>query len=725
MAYSADLALTFRRPHESVSRVLADDSRWVIAFTPDRALADVGLWKLALARAVEMATERGGARTLWLTTDVESTVRIASRWLGAVPRGLVSIRRSELVIGEGSIVFRDYTRSWSSPHDSYRLVVIDHAHRADAAVPATVERYARAMNSRVLSIAESTPADHWTRAKVGASEHTIGYEAALTAGILNETDVEAIRGTMSADEFAARMGGELPSERSAEAEVSLRKFAGSRLYILPKGATNYSEFKLFPLQQRYLAMKRLGWRKGFRKFVLLKYRQGGYTTLEQAASYKLCATVRNAKCLTLAQDDENTRVIFGMVNKFHENDPRQPERIGVGNERVLRLVNGSTFSIGTAGSGNLGRGRTINRIHGSEVAFWLHNNAEKIERLLAGLKGAVGDHGEMILESTPNGMNTFRDYYLGAKAGTNGFYPLFLPWFLDPQYRIDGVNHEEIMATLTEEERELVAKVGATWGRVLTPEQIAWRRQAKKLYGRLFVQEFIEDDESCFITSGSCYFDPAAIARLLNATPDYENGSVAGWIYETVPGGYSVQCEPPDQNQKYVAALDASEGAIGSDPCGFGIMNRSTGTMVYWEHGIWRPAELAERAMKACIRYNRAYLGVERNNHGHAVLLALSVLGYDSGDVLYYHEDGRAGWVTDPKTRPLLLSELHEAIMAGSEHGMVIRDRLFMRQCLTFKRQRDGKFEADNGEHDDAVMIWGIAWQMRKFVPEESRVRFF
>ena len=43
-----------------------------------------------------------------------------------------------------------------------------------------------------------------------------------------------------------------------------------------------------------------------------------------------------------------------------------------------------------------------------------------------------------------------------------------------------------------------------------------------------------------------------------------------------------------------------------------------------------------------------------------------------------------------------------------------MRDRDLLAECLTFRLQSSGKFEADSGSHDDVVMKWAVCYQMRK-----------
>lgn len=700
-----------------------DDARRVLLLGPDRALADVGFWRIMLGRCAEVASSRDGSAALWLTVDVETAMRMMSRWLLNLPKGSFKLRRQWIAIGDGAVVFRDFSRAWSVPHEQYDLVVLDHADRAGVEVPQAVDRLVRRSTARVVGIAGPVSVEHWCRSAPGWSRHEATWEAAVAAGSVSALEIDKMRAELSPGVFASRLGGASVSPRHPDADLSLRTFAERRLKIRTK-ARDIVPFTLYDLQQRYEAMKRLGRSRGFRRFILLKYRQGGFTTTEQAASYKLCATVANAKCATLAHLDESTKRIFTIVKRFHANDPKQPESLNAGNQKLLKLANGSEFFVGTAGSKGFGRSDTLDRFHGSEAAFWLHNNLDRIEELMAGLLGA-SKNGEGVLESTPNGINWFCHYYRDAKAGANGFWPIFLPWFLDPQYRDalpDGVAPEDFVRAGDAEEAAFVEKVRATWNRRISAEQLAWRRAAKKEFRRLFAQEYIEDDEGCFLASGSCYFDVDRIAALINALPDYEAGKVSGIVVSRVPGGVAVQFEPPMQTERYVIGADCSEGVQGSDPCGLGVLKATTGEQVYSLHGLFRPREFAEEIARVHRLYNGAFVGVERNNHGHAVIEKLIDAGVSGSGSLFHHEDGRPGWVTDSKSRPVMLAQLGDAIEDGSEHGMTVRDRMLLRECLTFKRQADGKFEADPGAHDDSVMKWAIAWQMRNVRPQGSRI---
>jgi hypothetical protein len=130
-----------------------------------------------------------------------------------------------------------------------------------------------------------------------------------------------------------------------------------------------------------------------------------------------------------------------------------------------------------------------------------------------------------------------------------------------------------------------------------------------------------------------------------------------------------------------------------------------------------------------CKDYNNAMVGIERENHGHAVLQRVVELKYRKphfrGGPLFYYDrkqdvnKSRPGWSTNGLTRPVMLEDLAEAIEQGD---MGICDSDFVGECLSFRLQSNGKFEADAGAHDDTVIKWAIAWQMRKHKRPKPRI---
>jgi hypothetical protein len=567
------------------------------------------------------------------------------------------------------------------------------------------------------------------------------YEDALAAGTLTAQQVEEKRKAWSASEFEYRYECKVTSNLLPVpgASLSVRGFARLRLRVRTNDVpAQIVPFDLFPLQRRYLAMKRLGRRHGYRMFILLKYRRGGFTTLEQGESYRHCVRFREARCLTLAHTFPDSVQIFAIARRYHENDPYAPALTGGGSSTQLKFAKtNSQYVVATAGANAPGRGDTLDRVHGSEVSKWgsTDRGRFKVDELMSGLTQAASK-GEVTLESTPNGYEWFCQTYKDAKSRKNAYWPIFFRWFDDPNnratVRIPGMQAQskiecdpvEVLETLTGEEKEFVkarllfdpSKLRAddpvSVHRVLT--RVAWRRARKLEVGtRLFVQEYPEDDESCFLTSGVCYFDAHRIVELRNALPDYTIDSVPGIIHRNIPGGFETIWEKPIPTERYVMGIDTSEGVVGGDPSGIGVLKESTGEQVYSLHGLFKPDELAGHVERLHKMYNEARFGVEVQNHGHVVLARLADRKLVDRRFCFFYQPGRPGWSTDQVTRPIMLSDLSD-ILSSAYAETIIRDRLMLSECTTFNRQRDGKYEADSGAHDDCVMKWAIAYAIRK-----------
>lgn len=104
--------------------------------------------------------------------------------------------------------------------------------------------------------------------------------------------------------------------------------------------------------------------------------------------------------------------------------------------------------------------------HNSEVGFWPHADEHA-----KGVMQAVSDEPgtEIILESTANGIgNYFHARWVAAMAGESGYQAIFVPWYWQPEYRINTPG-----LVLTDEEEGLMAFYKDNG---LTPEHLAWRR---------------------------------------------------------------------------------------------------------------------------------------------------------------------------------------------------------------------------------------------------------
>ena len=179
-----------------------------------------------------------------------------------------------------------------------------------------------------------------------------------------------------------------------------------------------------------------------------------------------------------------------------------------------------------------------------------------------------------------------------------------------------------------------------------TAEQIAWRRRQWSSMRGLALQEFAEDAMTCFKASGECMFEMEVIEKALAA--------LRGPVSTTENGRLSIWLQPARGVQYVIGADPAGGGARGDYSCAQVIDNKERDAMrgIAWALLAARVCE--PDTVKLAKEYNDAELAVERNNHGHAVLMHLDTLKY--GHV--FHEGGLAGWNTTAASRPAMIETL-------------------------------------------------------------------
>lgn len=140
-------------------------------------------------------------------------------------------------------------------------------------------------------------------------------------------------------------------------------------------------------------------------------------------------------------------------------------------------------------------------------------------------------------------------------------------------------------------------------------------------------------------------------------------------------------------------------------------------------HAHLKMHEYAEELAKMGVFYKRAYVNVERNNHGHGVLAHLvkfyNRLFHKAIFTKGYAEiTDRIGHDTTGQSKGVIIGTLGKAI---SENLFTDRDEIFWKETLTFVDD-DGKMEAQGksrGEKcfDDCVMGKAITWWTHQNMP--------
>lgn len=148
-----------------------------------------------------------------------------------------------------------------------------------------------------------------------------------------------------------------------------------------------------------------------------------------------------------------------------------PMKYNTRNE-LYNFATKAKYTIGTAQNVEFGRSKTISNLHMSEAAFF-----PDMERLLASALQALSPSGRAIIETTANGYNFFREFWIDCMEGRRNFKPTFY---------------------------------GAS--EVYTKEFLDQKKMELK---RLYQQEYPETWMEAFLASGDTYFDREALQYYL------------------------------------------------------------------------------------------------------------------------------------------------------------------------------------------------------------------
>ncbi|NCD17260.1 MAG: hypothetical protein EOL91_08085, partial [Actinobacteria bacterium] len=286
--------------------------------------------------------------------------------------------------------------------------------------------------------------------------------------------------------------------------VSIRTKTGSIVpFVINKG-------------QQYLhnRLEEIKKQREYLRIVIVKGRQMGCSTYLAGRFFHDAIFELGLSVFILTHHSESTQHIFGMVRDFHELLP-EPLRLQVplkasNRKELVFAIQRSAYHIGTAGTGAIGRGTTIQRFHGSEVASF--TNTDEISN---GVMNAVGEvpGTELILESTANGIgNYFHNMAMSGLREDSKFVTIFLPWYWMPEYTAEPP--KDISFTSTEQD------IQNTYG--LTNGQLYWRRRKIEddCEGKLwrFQQEYpcVSDDSEVMTERGLIKLKDVIVGDILS-----------------------------------------------------------------------------------------------------------------------------------------------------------------------------------------------------------------
>ena len=526
--------------------------------------------------------------------------------------------------------------------------------------------------------------------------------------------------------------------------INTKKYIEAFLKIKTK-ESKVVPFKLNkPQNKLYNLLKRQAEQKKPQRVIILKARQMGFSTVSESIIFKKTATASNVTSGIVAHKSEATTNLFNMSKLFYEKLP-EPLKPQTKTSNAYELIFDTKDNQGlrskikcmTAGGEGIGRSGTFQNLHLSEVAFWPHAK-EQLDGLLQCVPNTPDSL--IIIESTANGYDYFKELWDKACAGESDFEPLFCAWWEMDEYRLPCGD-----IVLTEEE-ELIK---ATYN--LDNEQIAWRRWCirNNCSGDIntFKQEYPACPEEAFLASGECVFDKEAIIKQINAKrPLISEWKTGEFTYDKTYTPIKNEKNEVVAVEKHISNIEFKQKenglitihrwpdyekdedgdiiakrrySLGGDTAGLGddyytgkvVTNDTLETVATLRKQRINEDLYADQMYCLGWLYNWALIGIEVN-YSRVPTRELQELAYPN---LYQRErldktnnepTKEYGFETSRKTKPIIIQSLIKDIRDDVNTEC---DVITLKEMLTFVRKENGSTEAQEGYHDDLVMAKAIA----------------
>ena len=215
------------------------------------------------------------------------------------------------------------------------------------------------------------------------------------------------------------------------------------------------------------------------KDIILKARQCGFSSIILAIFTIDFLLKDNSRSVVISHDSPSAQKLLDRVKYFISSAEKKGLDVNLKYNSKNELVNSqknSSFYIGASGSKSFGRGDTLTSLHLSEFAFYPDPKA-----IFASALQAVVPDGRVIIESTANGMNYYKELWEKSKAGETGFKAHF--------FGNDFYSSEFL-------------------------------KQKKNELDDLFPQEYPSSDIEAFLSSGNPFFNREALKHYLDSISD-------------------------------------------------------------------------------------------------------------------------------------------------------------------------------------------------------------
>lgn len=485
--------------------------------------------------------------------------------------------------------------------------------------------------------------------------------------------------------------------------------------------------------------------------IVLKARQLGFSTAIDIYLLDQALFSKNLKCGIIAQDKQAAGEIFRTkiaipfdhLPGWLRGTFKVTERRSGANGGYILFAHGSSIQVATSF-----RSGTVQRLHISEHGKICAKYPAKAKEVRTGTLNAIHDGCIVFIESTAEGVGG--DFHSMSTRSlelaqsnidlTDQDYRFhFFAWWQDPKYQApvpDGG------LRLSKYHREYFAAVEQAMGIILLDEQIQWYIRKEIEQQEEMKQEFPSTPSEAFLTSGRRVFAAINVMKAEGQCKPpllvYDIEPVTGkrTKVQALRAGNSEELqrtllnhllvwELPDPDEDYAIGGDVAEGLENRDRSSFDVVKKSTGEQVAHWFGYLDAELYAQLLAHVGKWYNTAFIGPERNNHGHAVIQKLrevyphrSIYSEQYLDRDHDDETPKLGWLTTAQSKPVIIEGLKSLLR---ENASGVRWIGTINELNTYVYDARGRMNAQTGCFDDQVMSYAIAQEMRARMPARPK----
>lgn len=317
-----------------------------------------------------------------------------------------------------------------------------------------------------------------------------------------------------------------------------------------------------------------------------------------------------------------------------------------------------------------------------------------LNQMMRSVKPTIQAGGKLILLSRVNKEvpeSDFKKIYRAAKAGENGWTPVFLPWTAHPDRDVKWYDAQR---------RDVLSRTGALDELYEQYPETDTQALSPKVLDKRIPPMWIE----------VCYSEVRPLR--VRGSPSLSGFDI---YFAPIPG------------VRYVLGADPAEGNPNSDDSSLTVVRVDTGEEVASLAGKYEPAIFASHIAAVSSFYNFAPAMVERNNHGHSVIQWLEeharrvrlLLGHDAEvhktDKKTRRKQKRlkAGWLSSKLGNAILYTLVTEFFRASArfdeEDGQSIK---VLHSLPTFNQLcsvEAATLSAPEGMHDDRADSFSLA----------------